>query len=190
MDESFHLVQNNAHLLSVFVEQDARRDTEYEQYDQFAQGDKAACDQKTDEAEAGVCEEDRDLQTDDDTVEDRGHQQSWEGNVLDADIAQQIHGDRGKQACERAEDHIVEAQTRCDGADVRDNAAEGQARDCCGGVNRQYAQYFCDTELNRCGGSAGQEGVLTDGEHGVERGDDRRLRDVHHTFVFHILLSP
>ena len=183
-------VEYDAHLFALFIEQDAGRDTQYQQYNELTQRDKAACDQEAGEAESGIGEEDRDLQSYDNAVEERGHQKREEGDVLEADIAQSVHGKRRQQARKRAEDHVIEAQTGSDGADVGDDTADRQTGDRRRGVDRENAQYLRDAELNRCRCRAGQKRVLTDRENGVERGDDRRLCDVQHTFVFHILLSP
>ena len=184
------LIEHDAHLFAVLIEQEAGGDAQYQQYDELAQRNAAAGDQEADKAEAGIAEEDRDLQSYDDAVEERGHQQREEGDILDADIAQSVHGKCRQQACKRAEDHVIEAQTRGNGADVGDDTADRQTGDRRRGVDREDAQYLCDAELYRCRCRTGQKRVLSDREHGVERGDDRRLCDVQHTFVFHILFSP
>ena len=161
----------------MLIEQDTGGDAQYQQYNELAQRDTAACDQKGDEAEAGIGEEDRDLQADDNAVEERGHQEREEGDVLDADIAQPIHGKRRKQARERPEDHVIEAQTRGNGADVGDDTADRQTGDRRRGVDCEDAQYLCDAELYRCRRRTGEQHVLSYREHGVKRGDDSRLCD-------------
>ena len=183
-------VEHDAHLFALFIEQDAGGDAQYQQYDELAQCDQAAGDQEADKTEAGIGEEDRDLQSYDDAVEERGHQKREEGDVLDADITQPVHGKRRQQARKRAEDHVIEAQSRGNGANISDDTADCQTGDRRWGVDCEDAQYLCDAKLYRRRCRTGQKCVLSDREHGVERGDDRRLCDVQHTFVFHILLSP
>ena len=181
----------DAHSPAVAIEYQAERDTEYQQHRKLAQGDAAALHKEIDEIKMQTADkEEVDLESYDDTVEDRRHQERQERDLLDAHIAQQIHRHRREQTRDRAEDHVVETESGGHRADIRDHTADGKSGDRRGRINRQHRQYLRYAELDRHRGGSGQQQILTDRQRRVHSRDRRRLRQIDKLFVFHILFSP
>ena len=111
-------------------------------------------------AGSGVREHHRDLDADDDGIEDHRGQRGCDGQTLEADVPQLVGHEAGQQGGQRAEDDVHDGGTE----QVCEEAAQHHAEDVLCAEHRQQAEGLGHTHLHR----AVRERLQRHAEHDVE----------------------
>ena len=164
-----------------------KRKSEDNQHSELAESDTAALIQEVGEVEAHTADkEEVDFEADDYAVEDCGHKYADDWQILDTNISKRVHRERREKRSNGTENHIVEAETCGNRADVRDNAAERETWNRGVREERENGHNLSHSELNRHRRRAGQQHVLQNCHRRVKRGNYCALNNVERGFVFHI----
>ena len=110
---------------AVTIYKQIQRQPEHEAYDQFSQGNASALYEEIYKIKMQTTyKEEIYLKSNNKAVEYCRHKQRQERDVFDAYIAKQIHCGCCQKTCDRAEDHVVEAESRSHGTDICDNTSD------------------------------------------------------------------